>query len=81
MMPRPRRGPLVVASKLRRIDAMCGGKVKTADQFYNEMKVEPEPLPSLTDNPVERTGPAYKKFRTGAERRSLLTMGMINAQQ
>jgi hypothetical protein len=60
---------------------MCGGKVKTAEQFYNEMKVEPEPLPSLSVNPVERTGPIYNKFRTGAQRRSLLTMGMLNAQQ
>ena len=61
---------------------MCGGaKVKSADEFYNEMKVEPAPLPSLAANTVERTGPTYKKFRTGAERRSLLTMGMMNAQQ
>ena len=59
---------------------MCGGG-KTADDYYNEMKVEPAPLPSLTADPVERTGPTYKKFRTGAERRSLLTMGMMNAQQ
>jgi hypothetical protein len=60
---------------------MGGGKVKTAEDYYNEMKVEPAPLPSLTTDPVKRTGPAYKKFRTGAERRSLLTMGMMNAQQ
>ena len=61
---------------------MCmGGGGKSAEDYYNEMKIEPEPLPSLTVNPVERTGPAYKKFRTGAERRSLLTMGMMNAQQ
>lgn len=61
---------------------MCGGaKVKSAEEFYNEMKVEPAPLPSLTTEPVKRTGPAYKKFRTGAEQRSLLTMGMMNAQQ
>ena len=61
---------------------MCGGaKVKSAEEFYNEMKVAPAPLPSLAANTVERTGPAYKKFRTGAERRSLLTMGMMNAQQ
>ena len=61
---------------------MCGGaKAKSADEFYNEMRVAPAPLPSLTAEPVQRTGPAYKKFRTGAERRSLLTMGMMNAQQ
>lgn len=82
MMLGPRRGPSVVASKRRRIDVMCGGgKVKTAEQFYNEMKVEPEPLPSLTMKRVDRSGPTYGGVRTGAQPRSLLTMGMLNAQQ
>ena len=79
MMPRPRRGPLVVASKRRRIDGMCmgGGKVKTAEQFYNEMKVAPEPLPSLTFDSAARKKPTYGQVRTGIQRRSLLQPGMM----
>jgi hypothetical protein len=64
---------------------MCmGGGGKSAEDYYNEMKIEPEPLPSLTVDPVERAGSTYRGVRpgsrTGAQRRSLLTMGMLNAQ-
>ena len=65
---------------------MClggGGGGKTAEQFYEEMKVEPEPLPSLptSGEMVERDqkrglrkvrGPDTK--RTGQQQRTLLNI-------
>ena len=54
---------------------MCFGDVKTADQYYQEMKVKPEPLPSLAvANAVERKVPVYGDVnaRIGSARRSLL---------
>lgn len=54
---------------------MCFGNVKTADQYYQEMKVKPEPLPSLAvSNAVERKAPTYENVndRVGSARRSLL---------
>lgn len=54
---------------------MCFGNVKTADQYYQEMKVKPEPLPSLAvANAVDRKAPTYGEVtdRVGSARRSLL---------
>ena len=49
---------------------MCfgGGGGKSADQYYEEMKVEPQPLPSLRMRP--RTG-EDELGRVGGQRRSL----------
>jgi hypothetical protein len=58
-----------------------GGKVKSAEDFYQEMRVEPEPLPSLpTDEErVERDQmrgmrgvSALLKARIGQKQRTLL---------
>ena len=54
---------------------MCGGRSKTSEAFYKEMKAEKttEPLPSLQMKETKRAGPKYKKvMRTGMEARSLL---------
>ena len=65
---------------------MClggGGGGKTAEQFYEEMKVEPEPLPSLptSGEMVERDQKrglrkvrTPKTTRTGQQQRTLLNI-------
>ena len=61
---------------------MClggGGGGKTAEQFYQEMRVEPEPLPSLPTGGerVERDQQASMKNvrrRTGQQQRTLLSV-------
>ena len=60
-----------------------GGGKKTAEQFYEEMKVEPEPLPSLPTGGerVERDQKrglrkvrTPKTTRTGQQQRTLLNI-------
>ena len=51
---------------------MCFGK-SSADKYYQEMKVAPEPLPSLdVANAVDRKAATYGEVRVGSQRRSLL---------
>jgi hypothetical protein len=62
---------------------MCfggGGRGKSAEQYYEEMKPAPIELPSLRVDRVKRTGPIYSGVRqTQVERRSLLMpMGFNN---
>ena len=66
---------------------MCmggGGSKKTADQYYEEIKPEFAPLPSLSmSKPVEREGAQYRSVtpvkRTGVARRSLLMPFMMGS--
>lgn len=54
------------------------GASKTADQYYEEMKVEPEPLPELptSGETVERTQKkGLRGVRTGQTQRTLLNIG------
>jgi hypothetical protein len=58
---------------------MClggGGASKTADQYYEEMKVEPEPLPELPTGgeKVERKQSEGLKTRKGQQQRTLLNV-------
>ena len=65
---------------------MClggGGKVKSAEEFYQEMRVEPEPLPKLPTGGerVEREQAkglrkvrTPKTTRTGQQQRTLLNI-------
>lgn len=59
---------------------MCfggGGARKTADEYYEEMKVEPEPLPELPTGgeTVERKqGKGLRGVRTGQKQRTLLNV-------
>ena len=66
---------------------MCGGgyNVKTADETYQEKKVDYGDLPSLsmTGKKKQRSGPQYGSKRVGSERRSLfgLMQGMNNGSE
>lgn len=74
MMLRPRRGPSVVASKRRRIRAMCfgGGPAIPKTEIEYEKK-DFGPLPSLSvGEPMDRSGPSYQTVRRGSKVRSLL---------
>ena len=59
---------------------MClggGGASKTADQYYEEMRVEPEPLPELPTGgeTVERTQKkGLRGVRKGQQQRTLLNV-------
>ena len=64
---------------------MGGSSGKTADQYYEEMKPEFAPLPSLSmGQPVQREGPQYRSVtpvkRTGSARRSLLMPFMMGSR-
>lgn len=60
------------------------GASKTADQYYEEMRVEPDPLPELPTGgeTVERKQGkglrGVRTERTGQQQRSLLNMGSYN---
>lgn len=62
---------------------MCFGGGKSADDYYNEMKPEPQPLPSLSMSPMKKREQKMKDVpavRKGTTQRSLLNpmMGVNN---
>jgi hypothetical protein len=76
MMPRPRRGLSVVATKRRRIDSMCFSGSAPKPPPVTKIEYEkPDfgPLPSLgIGEPVQRQGAEYQPVRSGSATRSLL---------
>lgn len=58
---------------------MCGGK--GADEYYEGMKVDPKPLPSLSMQAGVQRTPTYgtitPKMRTTSKQRRTLLMGSL----
>jgi hypothetical protein len=64
---------------------MCMGGGKSADDYYDDIKVEAKPLPSLVGSGGGRRQPTYGNVRaSGKERRTLLLgsmMGLSNVRK
>ena len=60
---------------------MCFGGGKSAEDYYQGMKVDPKPLPSLSMQAGEGPAPTYgtitPKMRTTSKQRRTLLMGSL----